>query len=80
MSFFTERFKLLAYLWNGRVFLLLNLAIISSAVSSPFFTFSTAILNAKPSCRFQLIRRLSHFRVRFFQLNRGLNRLFSEKS
>ena len=25
-------------------------------------------------------RRLSHFRVRFFQLNRGLNRLFSEKS
>jgi len=31
-------------------------------------------------CRFQLNRRLSHFQVRFFQLNRGLNRLFSEKS
>jgi hypothetical protein len=27
-----------------------------------------------------LNRRLSHFRARFFQLNRGLNRLFSEKS
>src|SRR5208337_651568 len=27
-------------------------------------------------CRFQLIRRASHFRVRFFQLNRRLTRLF----
>jgi hypothetical protein len=31
-------------------------------------------------CRFQLKRRPSHFRVRFFQLNRGLKRLFSDKS
>jgi hypothetical protein len=34
----------------------------------------------KGRCRSHLNRRLSHFRVRFFQLNRGLNRLFSEKS
>jgi hypothetical protein len=33
----------------ARDFLLLNLTIISSAVSSPFFTFSTTVLNAKPS-------------------------------
>ena len=57
-EFFTERFNLLAYLWNGRVFLLLNLAIISSAVSSPFFTFFTAVLNAKPSLGSESIKRL----------------------
>src|SRR5208282_5100677 len=39
-----------------------------------------ATVDARRRCRFQLNRRLSHFRVRFFQLNRGLNRLFSEKS
>ena len=42
----------------ARDFLLLNLAIISSAVSSPFFTFSTAILNAKPSLGSESIKRL----------------------
>ena len=35
--------------YYARDFLLLNLTIISSAVSSPFFTFSTTVLNAKPS-------------------------------
>jgi hypothetical protein len=33
-------------------------------------------INFFRKCRFQLKRRLSHFRVRFFHLNRGLNRLF----
>jgi hypothetical protein len=36
--------------------------------------------NGCGNCRFQLIRRPSHFRVRFFKLNRRLTRLFSAKS
>jgi hypothetical protein len=39
-------------------FILLNLTIISSAVSSPFFTFSTTVLNAKPSFGSKSIKRL----------------------
>jgi hypothetical protein len=39
-----------------------------------------SLVKALRRCRFQLNRTLSHFWVRFFQLNRGLNRLFSAKS
>ena len=35
-----------------------NLAMMSSAVSSPLLTFSTAVLNAKPSLGFESIKRL----------------------
>jgi len=35
-----------------------NLTMMSSAVSSPLFTFSTAVLNAKPSLGFESIKRL----------------------
>src|SRR5271165_3856918 len=34
------------------------------------------VISMKNDCRFQLNRRPSHFRVRFFQLNRRLTRLF----
>src|SRR5271157_5421841 len=43
----------------------------------------TAFVTAQvpePQCRFQLIRRPSHFRARVFQLNRRLTRFFSAKS
>src|ERR1700761_3082418 len=39
-------------------FLLLNLAIISSAVSSPFLIFSTSVRNAKPSLGSESTKRL----------------------
>jgi hypothetical protein len=42
----------------ARDFLLLNLTIISSAVSLPLFTFSTTVLNAKPSLGPESIKRL----------------------
>src|ERR1700726_953355 len=42
-------YRILTAVHHARDFLLLNLAIISSAVSSPFLTFSTTVLNAKPS-------------------------------
>ena len=51
-------YRILTAAHHARDFLLLNLAIISSAVSSPFFTFSTAILNAKPSLGSESIKRL----------------------
>src|SRR5271156_1592448 len=41
-----------------RDFLLLNLAIISSAVSSPFLIFSTTVRNAKPSLGSESTKRL----------------------
>ena len=44
--------------YYARDFLLLDLTIISSAVSSPFFTFSTTVLNAKPSLGSESIKRL----------------------
>ena len=45
------------YLFRGDL-LLLNIAIMSSAVSSPFFTFCTAVRNAKPSLGSESIKRL----------------------
>jgi hypothetical protein len=42
----------------ARDFLLLNLATISSAVSSPILIFSTTVLNAKPSLGSDSIKRL----------------------
>jgi hypothetical protein len=58
-------FRILTAAHYARDFLLLNLTIISSAVSSPFFTFSTTVLNAKPSLGSESIKRLRRFRDRF---------------
>src|ERR1700751_1641557 len=51
-------YRILTAAHYARDFLLLNLTIISSAVSSPFFTFSTTVLNAKPSLGSESIKRL----------------------
>ena len=58
LKVFAGRLDIYAATHYARDFLLLNLTIISSAVSSPFFTFSTIVLNAKPSLGSESIRRL----------------------
>src|SRR5208337_2322770 len=53
---------------------------LSTVRSSLLVDWSANALSRNAQCRFQLSRRLSHLRVRFFQLDRRLGRLFSAKS
>jgi hypothetical protein len=52
-------FRILTAAHYARDFLLLNLTIMSSAVSSPFLIFSTTVRNAKPSLGSESTKKLS---------------------